>query len=341
MKVAMYYTNDDIRIEEVPKPVPGKGELLVKVMASGICGSDVMEWYRRKNAPRVLGHETTGKIVETGAGVEKFKPGERVMVTHHVPCGTCRYCKTGRETCCETLRSTNFYPGGFSEYLRVPKINVQRGTLKIPDTVSYEEGTFIEPLGCVVRGQRLADVSEGDTVAVIGSGISGMLHIQLAQVKGAKKIIATDITEFRRKMAEKCGADMAIDAQENVPKRIKESNDGRLADKVIVATGAVPAINQALKSVDMGGTILFFAPTDPGIEIPIDLLDIWSKCVKIVTSYAAAGDDLRNALELIGEKKVNVKKMITHRLPLSETKRGFTLMTGAEESLKIIIEPHK
>ncbi|MEA1993917.1 MAG: zinc-dependent dehydrogenase [Euryarchaeota archaeon] len=341
MKVAMYYTNKDIRVKEVPKPVPGDGELIAKVMASGICGSDLMEWYRVKKAPRVLGHETAGEIVETGRGVKKFKIGDRIMVTHHVSCGTCIYCKTGRETCCKTLRSTNFYPGGFSEFLRVPKINVQRGTLKLPNNVSYEEGTFIEPLGCVLRAQRLTNIGVGDTVVVIGSGISGILHIQLARARGARKIIATDIAPYRRKMAKKFGADRIINAKENVPERIKEYNNGRLADKVIVATGAVPAVKQALKSVDMGGTILFFAPTNPGVEIPVELLDLWSKCVKIVTSYAAVKKDLEEALKLIRKRKINVKDMITHRLPLSETQKGFALMAEGKDSLKIIIKPHE
>lgn len=341
MKVAMYYSNEDIRIEELPKPVPKNGEILLKIMASGICGSDLMEWYRQKSAPRVLGHEVTGEIVETGRGVENFKEGERVMVTHHVPCGSCAYCRTGRETCCETLRSTNFYPGGFSEYLRAPKINVQRGTLKLPGNISYEEGTFIEPLGCVVRAQRIAHVQRGETVAVIGSGISGILHIQLARARGAKKIIATDISPYKRKLAEKFGADSVINAEENVPERIEEANNGRLADKVIVATGAVPAVTQALRSADMGGTILFFAPTEPGVKIPLNLLNLWSRCAKIVTSYAAVKKDLEEALELIGEKAINVEEMITHRLPLSETQEGFRLMAEKKETLKVIIKPHK
>jgi len=340
MKVAMYYSNKDIRIEEMPKPTAGKGELIVKVMASGICGSDVMEWYRIKKAPRVLGHETTGEVVETGEGVKDFKIGDRVIVTHHVPCGECIYCKTGRETCCKTLRSTNFYPGGFSEYLRVPEINVRSGTLKLPENVSYEEGTFTEPLGCVVRAQRIMGINRGDTVLVIGAGISGILHIQLARVYGAEKIIAADIKKFRLEMAEKFGADKVINAKENISEMIKEYN-GRLADRVIVTTGAVPAIRQALRSVDMGGTILFFAPTDPGTEISIDFLDMWSRCLKIVTSYAAVKKDLEEALSLISKGKINVKDMITHRLPLSETAKGFSLMIKGENSLKVIINPHQ
>ncbi|MEO0185669.1 MAG: alcohol dehydrogenase catalytic domain-containing protein, partial [candidate division WOR-3 bacterium] len=156
MRVAVYYNNHDIRIEERPLPEIGDNELLVKVIASGICGSDVMEWYRIKSAPRVLGHEIAGEIVRTGKGIKNFKIGDRVFVSHHVPCNVCRYCAKGYHTVCETLKKTNFDPGGFAEYLRVPEINVKFGTFLLPDKVSYEEGTFIEPLGCVIRGQRFA-----------------------------------------------------------------------------------------------------------------------------------------------------------------------------------------
>ena len=155
MLVGMYYNNRDVRIEEMPKPKIGQGEILLKMRASGICGSDLMEWYRIKKAPLVLGHEVTGEIAEVGEGVKDYKPGERVFVAHHVPCNTCRYCLTGNHTACQTLHTTNFYPGGFAEYIRVPQLNVDRGTFLLPKSVSFEEGTFIEPLACVLRGQRM------------------------------------------------------------------------------------------------------------------------------------------------------------------------------------------
>ena len=173
MRVAMYYNNKDIRIEERPKPKIGPGEILVKILASGICGSDVMEWYRIKKAPIVLGHEIAGEIVETGQGVEKYKVGDRVFVSHHIPCNTCRYCLNGFHTVCETLHTTNFDPGGFAEYVRAPQLNVDRGTFVLPDEVSLEEGTFVEPLGCIIRGQRVAGLRPGMTVLILGSGISG------------------------------------------------------------------------------------------------------------------------------------------------------------------------
>jgi len=340
MKVAMYYNNKDIRLENLPKPEIGKDEILVKVIASGICGSDVMEWYRIKKSPKVLGHEITGEITETGDLVKKFKKGDRVFVTHHVPCEYCFYCNENKHTVCDTLRSTNFDPGGFSEYVRIPKINIEKGTFLLPDKVSYEEGTFIEPLGCVIRGQRLADVRKNHTILVLGSGISGLLHIKLAKSKGAK-VIATDVNEFRMKKARESGADLVIPAKDDVEEKLKEFNDGKLADRVIVSTGAIPAIKQALTAIEKGGTILFFAPTDPDAKISLPLNDLWFKCATITTSYAAVRHDLQEAMDLIKEGKVRVKDMITHRLPLKETRKGFKLVTEAKNSVKVIIEPQR
>ena len=161
MRVAMYYNNRDVRLEELPVPKIGPGELLIKTRASGICGSDLMEWYRIKKAPLVLGHEITGEVTEVGEGVKDFKVGDRVFSSHHVPCGRCRYCLSGHQSVCDLLRTTHFDPGGFAEYIRVPKINVELGTLQIPDTMTFDEGSFIEPLACVVRAQRFARMDQG------------------------------------------------------------------------------------------------------------------------------------------------------------------------------------
>ena len=158
MKVAVYYNNKDIRLEERPKPIIKEGEILVKVKASGICGTDVMEWYRIKKAPRILGHEIAGEIIESKSN--KFKVGQRVFVSHHVPCNKCKYCLEGNHTACDTLHAGNYDPGGFSEFIRVPKINVELGTYILPENVSYGEGTMIEPLGCVVRGQRIINIKK-------------------------------------------------------------------------------------------------------------------------------------------------------------------------------------
>jgi len=341
VRVAMYYNNRDVRLEEMPTPQIGPDELLVKVMASGVCGSDVMEWYRIKKAPLVLGHEITGQIVEVGEGVEQYKAGDRVFVSHHVPCNTCRYCLDGYHTVCETLHNTNYDPGGFAEYLRAPRINVDRGVFLLPDEVSFEDGAFIEPLACVVRGQRMARLQPGQTVLTLGSGISGLLHVALARALGAGRIVATDINEYRLNAARRFGADVVIHAAEDVPTRLRQANEGRLANLVIVCTGAFTAFIQALQSVDRGGTVLFFAPTKPGVDLPVPVNDFWRNGITLMPSYGNSPLDAIVAIELIRARRVPVHEMITHRLSLAETGLGFRLVADAGESIKVIIEPHR
>ncbi len=342
MRVAMYYNNRDIRLEELPMPPIGRGEALVKITASGICGSDVMEWYRLSRAPRVLGHEIAGEIVEVGPGVTRYRVGDRLSASHHVPCNTCYYCLNGHHTVCDTLRSTSFYPGGFSEYVRLPAINVDRGVYLVPDEVSDEEATFTEPLACVLRGQQHAGFKPGQSVLVMGSGITGILHINLARALGARRIVATDVNDYRLQTARRFGADAAIHAQEDVPARLREANGGMLADLVIVCTGALPAIEQSFRCVERGGTILLFAPTDPGATIPFSINDvIWGNDVSITTTYAGSPADHVTALELIRTRRVQVGEMITHRLSLAETGLGFQLVEKAQDSLKVIIEPQR
>ena len=340
MRVATYYNNNDIRIEEMPRPRIGPGEVLVKVMASGICGSDVMEWYRIKSAPRVLGHEIAGEIIETGEGVDRFSPGDRIAVTHHVPCNTCKHCLAGKHTLCHTLHTTNFDPGGFAEYLRVPKINVDRGLFKLPDDISYDEGTFIEPLGCVFRGQRTAGVEPGKAVLVLGSGISGLLHISLARALGAGLVAATDVSPHRLSAARRFGADIVFNAADNVPTRFKDVNDGRLADVVIICTGAYPVFAQSLECVEAGGVIHVFAPSDPDKAMNVPINDFWTRQLTINATYAAARVDLDGAISLIRRKRIPVQDMVTHKLPLDQTAAGFRLVAKAEDSIKVIIEPH-
>jgi len=342
MRVAKWYNNRDVRVEEVPTPQIGCGELLVRVAASGICGSDVMEWYRLDRAPLVLGHEIAGEVIGVGEGIEQYREGDRVAVAHHVPCNTCHYCLSGHPTVCDTLRRTNFDPGGFAEYVRLPAINVDRGVFLLPDEVSFEEATFVEPLACVLRGQRRARLQPGQSVLVIGSGIAGLLHVQLARALGAGRIVATDISGYRLEAAKRFGADAAINADEYSPERLREVNQGLLADLVVVCTGAVPAIAQALKSVERNGTILFFAPTAPGITTPISINDLfWRTDITLTTSYAGSPADYAAALKLIHGCRVPVREMITHRLCLTETGLGFQLVAEAQDSLKVIIEPQR
>ena len=341
MRVARYYNNRDVRLEEIPTPQIGPGELLIKVLASGICGSDVMEWYRIKKAPRVLGHEITGEIVEVGKGVDRYKAGDRVFVSHHVPCNTCPYCLNGYHTLCDTLRTTNFDPGGFAEYLRVPGINVDRGVFLLPEEVSFEDGVFIEPLACVCRGQRLARLKPGQTVFVIGSGISGVLHIALARASGAGRIIASDIGEYRLKAAKQSGADEVLFAKEVRASKLREINQGRLVDLVIVCAGSLPAYKHALETVDRGGTVLCFAPLEPGVDFVLPFFDFWNDGITLLSTYGGSPFDISTAIELIRSQRLPLREMITHRLPLAETRLGFQMVTEAKDSIKVIIEPHR
>jgi len=342
MRVAVYYNNRDIRIEEKPVPPIGPDEILMQVEASGICGSDVLEWYRINRAPLVLGHEVAGKVAAAGKNVTKYQKGDRIAAAHHVPCNTCHYCLSGHQTVCDTLRQTNFDPGGFAEYLRLPAINVDRGVFLLPDRISYEEATFIEPLACVLRGQKIARVQPGCSVLVMGSGIAGLLHVQLAKATGARFIAATDINHYRLDMALRVGADVALHAEDDILRRIKEENNGALVDVVIVSTGSAAAINQSLQAVDRGGIVLFFAPTAQGVTFPVSINDLFFRNdVTLTTSYAGSPTDYAIARDLIGSGRIKVNGMITHRLPLAETGKGFQLVAGAEESLKVIIQPQK
>ena len=242
MRVAVYYANDDVRVEQRPRPTIGDGELLLRVEASGICGSDVMEWYRKPRAPLVLGHEVAGVVEQVGRDVEGFRTGDRIVTTHHVPCNRCRYCLTDRHNVCETLHTTSFDPGGFAELVRLPAVNVDRGTFPLPESVSFEEASFVEPLACVVRAQRVAGVRAGESVVVLGSGISGILQILHARASGAARIIATDMSDYRVKAACAFGADIAFRADGDVEARVVQANGGRGADRVLVCTAASSAV---------------------------------------------------------------------------------------------------
>jgi len=341
VRAAVYYNNNDVRVEEVPVPAIGAGEALVRIEASGICGSDVMEWYRIKKAPLVLGHEIAGTVAAVGEGVTRFKTGDRVTVAHHVPCNTCRYCLAGNHSVCDTLRTTNFDPGGFCEFVRVPAINVDRGTFILPDNVSFEEGTFVEPLGCVVRAFRMASFVPGTDVLVIGSGMSGLLHIKLARALGAGRIAATDINDFRLEAARAAGADAVFRGDKvDVPAAVKASL-GRLPGLVIISAASDSAFSQAIKSVDRGGTLIPFAPKEPGATYPFPLFDLWRDNIKIVHSYASPPLDTQMATDLIAAGRVAVRDMITHRLGLGESQEGFRLAAEAGESIKVVIEPQR
>ena len=343
MRVLMYYSNKDVRLEEMPVPKIGPGELLMKVVASGICGSDVMEWYRRDKVPLVLGHEVAGEVVSVGDGVDKFKVGDRVAATHHVPCNTCHYCLNGHHTVCETLlRGTHFDPGGFAQYIRVPAINVDRGVFKIPQGVDYGDASFMEPLACVFRGQKNAGVKAGQTVLVLGCGISGLLHISLARALGAGVVIGADTIPFRLKTAEILGAHHTLEAKETLVEALREINGGYVADLVIICfEGFMPL---ALKSVERGGTVLFFAGASEGATLSIPINDLfWRTEITLTSTYAGSPEDCTVALKLIKAGTIPVDKLVTHKLGLGEASKGFEAVCSptAHDCIKVILLPQK
>ena len=342
MKVGMYYSNSDVRVEEQDVPAVGPGEILIKVLASGICGSDLLEWYRIKTAPRVLGHELTGEVVAVGDGVEGLVPGDRVFTTHHVPCEECPACLSGHETACTTFQTVNnFTPGGFAEYLKVGGRSVVTGTLKLPDGVSSEQGAFVEPLGTVVRGLRAAGFQPGQTILVVGTGLAGLLWVKAARAAGAGNVLATDLSDPRLRKAREFGAHHAVNARtDDLPAWVEQVNGGRKADVVVVCAGALPAAEAALRAVGKGGTVLFFAVPDPGDLVPVDFIPIWRDDVTIRTCYGASPRDNREALELLRTGAVQVDDMVTHRFGIDGIGTGFATAARPDDCLKVIIEPH-
>jgi L-iditol 2-dehydrogenase len=341
MKVGVYYRNSDVRVEERPDPEINDHAILVKVMACGLCGSDLLEWYRIKRAPLVLGHEPSGIIVETGKLVTNVKPGDRVFVTHHVPCNACYHCLSGHETACTTFQSkNNFDPGGFSELLLVKGRSVKTGTFLLPDSMSFEQATFIEPLGTAVRALRAAALKPAQSVLVLGSGVAGLLIIKLARAFGAGNIIATDVSPYRLEKAKQFGANHTIAAAEDIPAFVRSVNDGRLADVVVLSVGAFSAARSALQSAERGGTILFFAVPKPGETLDVDFNPFWRDDITIKTCYGAAPLDNQQALDLIKHGTVTVTDMITHRFGIDLIGKAFTTGAQPDGCMKVIVEPN-
>ena len=336
MKVSIWHNNADIRIADVPTPEPGPREILVKVISCGICGSDIVEWYRLPRSPLVQGHEMGGDVVKVGEAVKGLRPGDRIFVAPKVPCLKCRYCAQGHYPVCSSVKVR--LPGAFAEYVLVPGELVDQGVYRLPDTISYDQSTFIEPLACVIRAQNMAAVKTAQWILVMGCGMSGLLHIKLAKAKGCR-IVATDNNKDRLKFAAKVGADLTFDAADDVPGRL-EAELHRKADVVILCTSALAAIDQAWKSVDKGGTVVFFAVPGPGQDVVIPIHDFWMKEIRVLTSYYCGPPDIKEALALLAARTIAVDDLITHRLPLEETAEGFRLVVEGKESIKVIIKPH-
>jgi L-iditol 2-dehydrogenase len=337
MKVSYWYNNQDIRIEEVPTPTPGPKEILVKVISCGICGSDIVEWYRLPRAPVVQGHEIGAEIVAVGDSVKRYKPGDRVFIPPKIPCGTCFYCVNGHYPQCTEIKER--LPGGFAEYILVPEVFVEHGAYLLPKKITYDQSTFIEPLACVVHAQRLAGIKTGDSVLVIGCGMSGLLHLKLAKAKGCK-VIVVDINKKKLEIAARMGADVVIDSRDDVAARLIVE-DGKKADVVLLCTAAEQGLEQAWKCVDKGGKIVLFAVPGPDRNVVVPINDFWMKEMTILTSYYCGPPDITEAMRLIESGSITVDDLITHHLPLVDIAFGFQLVLDGRESIKVIIEPHQ
>jgi L-iditol 2-dehydrogenase len=337
MKAAYWYNNKDIRIKNVPTPKPKHKEMLVKVISCGICGSDIVEWYRLPRAPLVQGHEIGTEVFAVGSSVKKYKPGDRVFIVPKVPCMKCYYCQNGHYPQCAEVKER--LPGGFAEYILVPEILVNNGTYLLPDNITFDQSTSIEPLACVVRAQRLARVKKGQSVLVIGCGMSGLLNIKLAWTKGCK-IIAADINKTKLEFATRMGANIAINATDNISERLVAEN-GKKADVVFLCASADSAVEQAWQCVDKGGVVVLFAVPSPDKKVIVPINDFWMKEITILTSYYCGPPDIMEAMKLIEWRAITVDDLITHKLPLTDIVKGFQLVTDGRKSIKVIIKPNE
>jgi L-iditol 2-dehydrogenase len=323
---------------ELPIPVIGTGELLVQMRACGLCASDVMEWYMKPRAPLYPGHEPVGIVAAVGEGVAQFVVGQRVFLHHHVPCMVCHFCRRGSFSQCPTFRATRLYPGGLAEYIRVPALNVQLDVLSLPDELSFEAATLIEPLACCVRGINRAAIRPGDSVLVLGAGSNGLMLAQLAQQRGAVPVMIVDPIAYRRQRALDVGIDYALDPQTGtVLDQIFAMNDGRKPDVVIVTPSSISAMQQGIVLVGPGGTVLLFAPPPPEALLPVTPNTLFFQEISLRTSYSAGPYETRHALDLLRSGRIRPESVITHRFPLKDAAQAFQLVAKPGDALKVVV----
>ncbi|RMF25441.1 MAG: sorbitol dehydrogenase [Deltaproteobacteria bacterium] len=337
MRVARLYRLDDVRVEDAPVPEIGPGEALVRTRACGICTGDIMAWYIERKAPLVFGHEPAGEVVAVGEGVEALSPGDRVFVHHHAPCGECSKCRRGLYVHCPTWRSTALRPGGMAEYFAVPADNLARDTLRLPDGVDFEAASLVEPTACVVKSLRRGAVAAGETVAVIGLGVMGQLHVVLARHAGAR-VVAFDRVPFRLERALRLGAEAAIDVDANDPAAsLSERTGGDMADVVIVGPGSIEAMELGIRLAGSGGRVVLFTTSQPDETLAVSPFRLYFDEVSLVPSYSCGPDDTREALELIAAGIVRPQDVVTHRFPLERVAEAVAQAQRPDEALKTIV----
>jgi L-iditol 2-dehydrogenase len=345
VKLACLYEPGDLRVEDAPVPEAGPGDLVIRVRTCSTCGTDAKIFrfgHHHISLPRVLGHEVAGEIAEVGPEVEGWSLGDRLQIIAAIPCGVCHYCRKGQHTVCEDLESIGYqYDGGFAEFMRVPrKVLAVDGVNRIPEHVAFEEASLTEPLACVLNGQELAQVGEGDAVVVLGAGPIGCLHVRLARARGASTVVLVDVNQGRLDLAARAEPDAMIDSTKDDPiEAIRKMTDGRGADVVITATGVGQAQEQALEMAAPRGRISLFGglPNDDS-TIRFDSNLVHYGELSVFGAYGSAPHHNREALSLIADTRVRVDDLITHRMSLADVHRAIDTVISAE-GLKVVIEP--
>jgi L-iditol 2-dehydrogenase len=345
MRAGVYRQKGIVRVEEVPIPEVADEEVLIKVAACGICGTDIKKiFHAYVEPPQILGHELAGTVVGVGRGVTKWKPGDRVMSFHHIPCGKCFYCQKRLFSQCKQYKTTGltggFTPngGGFGEYVKAMPWVAERGIVALPDDVSFEEATFIEPVNTIVKAVQKARVAAGETVLVIGCGPIGLQLLMVAKLEGVKLYTSDPIAERRAKSLSLGAIESFDPSSGKLVAEVKARTDGRGADAVLVAVAHPPVVVEALAAARPGGRVVLFAANDPvtKLEFPAAAVGIDEK--EIVGSYSAAVDIQEAAAGLVLNKKLPVMDIVTHRFPLHKIQEGLELAARpTAESLKILI----
>ena len=341
-RAVVMHSPGDLRLEQVPLPAPGSGDLVVRIRACGLCPGEAMDWYMARKAPLALGHEPVGEIIHAGPGVRGFAVGERVFVHHHAPCLRCARCRRGDFVHCVTWRRSRLHPGGVSEFAVVPSEIVRGDTLRLPEALDDEAATFIEPLACVVKSLRRGGLRPGASVLVIGLGVMGLLHVMLARRLGAGMVIGADRIPARLARARTAGADASVHVKEEADVPLAESvrtlTQGEGADLVIVGPGTTEAIESGFAAAAPGGTLVLFTPTPPDRRWALPVHDAYFREVRIVPSYSAGPDDTAEALRHLLDG-LPVESLITHRLPLDAAAEGYRLVREAKDALKVVVRP--
>jgi L-iditol 2-dehydrogenase len=347
MRAAVYRGSSLISLENVPVPEISAGEILVRVHSCGVCGTDLKKIeYGLVPPPRIFGHEFAGVIVEKGSGVTRFQVGDRVAAYHHIPCRKCFYCRKKLFSQCEFYRRTGttagFEPagGGFAEYVRVMDWIVEEGTVLIPEDVSFEEASFLEPLNTCLKALETAELGTGEVVVVYGQGPVGLIMMQSAVCEGAR-VIGLDFLESRLALSRELGAELALNPEkDNIEEAVARLTEGRGADLAIVAAANPRAIEDAQRIVRRGGRVLLFAQTVAGEMVPVDASRICVEEKKLIGSYSASIELQEKAAHMIFKRKINVARLISHRFPLDLIPEGIHLASHpSEHSLKVVIQP--